>query len=136
MEIEPNQLPEDERGNPTNPIRVPPKGLSKDKLSKPPSDLDISQQSTIQERHERPSQKKLSNCIKELAKLIIEFEQIIQSSTLDWDKRLRIALMQRNINYLEDADILTELKEIQELTRLKTNLEQWIKKGFNRGNSK
>ena len=44
--------------------------------------------------------------------------------------------MQRKINYLEDADILTELKEIQELTRLKTNLEQWIKKGVQQGKLK
>ena len=48
----------------------------------------------------RPSQIKLSNCIKELAKLIIEFEQLIKSSTLYWDKRLRIALLLRKINYL------------------------------------
>ena len=33
MAVEPNQLPEDGRGAPTNPIRMPPKGLSKDKHS-------------------------------------------------------------------------------------------------------
>ena len=101
MAIEANQLPEDGGGTPTDPIRMLPKGLSKDELSGSHSDLDSSQRSTIQERHERPSQIKLSNCRKELARLIIEFEQIIKSSTLDWDKRLRIALMQRKINYLE-----------------------------------
>ena len=42
MAVEPNQLPEDGRGAPTNPIRMPPKGLSKDKLSGP-LDLDSSQ---------------------------------------------------------------------------------------------
>ena len=103
MAIEPNQLPEDEKETPTNPIRMPPKGLSKDELSGPQSVLDSSQRSTIQERHEKPSQIKLSNCRKELAGLIIEFEQIIKSFTLDWDKRLNIALLQRKINYLGDA---------------------------------
>ena len=113
MVIELNQLPEDGRGNPTNPIRMPPRGLSKDELSGPHSDLDSSQRSTIQERHERPSQIKLSNCRKELAGLIIEFEQIIKSSILDWDKRLNIPLLQRKINYLGDTEIFSELEEIQ-----------------------
>ena len=113
MAIEPNQLPEDEKKTQTNPIKMPPKGLSKDELSGPHSVLNSSQRSTIQERHEKPSQIKLSNCIKELARLIIEFEQIIKSSTLDWEKRLRIALLQRKINYLGDTDIFSELEEIQ-----------------------
>ena len=115
MAIEPNQLPEDRKGTPTNPIKMPPKGLSKDELSGTHSDLDSSQRKTIQERHERPSQIKLSNCRKELARPIIEFEQIIKSSTLDWDKRLRIALLQRKINYLRDTEIFSELEEIQKL---------------------
>ena len=55
MAIEPNQLPEDGRETPTNPIRMSLKGLSKDELSGPHLDLDSSQWSTIQERHERPS---------------------------------------------------------------------------------
>ena len=88
-------------------------GLSKDELSGQRSGLDSSQRTTIQERYERPSQIKLSNCRQELARLIIEFEQIIKSSTLDWEKRLRIALLQRKINYLGDTDIFSELEEIQ-----------------------
>ena len=112
MAIESNQLPEDGRGTPTNLIRMLPKGLSKDELSGSHSDLHSSQRSSIQERHERPSQIKLSNCRKELARLIIEFEQLIKSSTLDWDKRLRIALLERKINYLGDTEIFSELVEI------------------------
>lgn len=61
-------------GKSNKPIRMPPKGLSKDELSGPHLDLDNSQRSTIQERHERPSPIELSNCRKELTKLIIEFE--------------------------------------------------------------
>ena len=113
MAIEPNQLPEDEKKTQTNPIKMPPKGLSKDELSGPHSVLNSSQRSTIQERHERPSQIKLSNCIKELARLIFELEQLIKSSTLGWDKRLKIALLQRKINYLGDTEILSELEKIQ-----------------------
>ena len=54
MAVEPNQLTEDGRGTPTNPIRMPPKGLSKDELSGPHSDLDSSQRPLFKNEMQDP----------------------------------------------------------------------------------
>ena len=65
--------------------------------------------------------------------LKIEFEQLIKSSTLDLKSRLRTALQQEKISHLKGDEVFSKLEMIQKFTRLKNNLEQWIKKGGSSG---
>ena len=65
--------------------------------------------------------------------LTIAFEQLIKSSTLDRKSRLRTALQQEKISHLQGDEVFSKLEMIQKFTRLKTNLEQWIKQAFQAG---
>ena len=65
--------------------------------------------------------------------LTIAFEQLIKSSTLDRKSRLITALQQEKISHLKGDEVFSKLEMIQKFTRLKTNLEQWIKQAFQAG---